>query len=175
MISKEEVFPIGEIIKPHGVKGEMSFLLKHPISDWEKIPFLIFSRDGILVPFFIENIRWKSDNGGFLKLEDINTETAAHEFSGLTIFLHKKFLNHVISLEEEELQAEYFIGFQVINQENVLIGTIQEVDQSTENILFVVEKEGQEYLIPLSEEYIKNIDHKKKEIFMELPEGLLDL
>jgi 16S rRNA processing protein RimM len=39
----------------------------------------------------------------------------------------------------------------------------------------VIQKEDDELLIPVSEEYIKKIDHENKIIVVELPEGLLDL
>ena len=56
-----------------------------------------------------------------------------------------------------------------------LIGVIAEVDQSTENVLFVIPTENDELLIPFFEDLIEKIDHKKKMLFVNLPAGLLDL
>ena len=50
-----------------------------------------------------------------------------------------------------------------------------EVDQTTENALFVIPKGDDELLIPVGESYIINIDHEKRIITVNLPEGLLDL
>ena len=55
-----------------------------------------------------------------------------------------------------------------------VIGEIVDVDDSTENVLFVVEHaEGREVLIPIAEEFIDGIDHDARRIFMNLPLGLL--
>ncbi len=172
MIAASEVVPIGQILKTHGIEGELSFLLHGGEFDFEDIPFLIFEMDGILVPFFLEEWRFKTEDSGFLKLEDVNDEKKARKFSGLTIYLHKKFFN----LPETEIfEKNYFVGFQVFDKNEKLIGTITTVDESTENTLFVLNDGGKEILIPVSEEYILNIDENEKIIRMDLPEGLLEL
>lgn len=51
MIRKEEVFKIGTINKPHGVKGEVSFTFTDDIFDRVDCDYLILLLDGILVPF----------------------------------------------------------------------------------------------------------------------------
>ena len=51
-------------------------------------------------------------------------------------------------------EKNYFVGFQVFDKNEKLIGTITTVDESTENTLFVLNDGGKEILIPVSEEYI---------------------
>ena len=49
-----------------------------------------------------------------------------------------------------------------------------DIDDSTENVLFVVEDaEEREVLIPIAEEFIDGIDHDGQRIYMNLPIGLL--
>jgi len=107
-----------------------------------------------------------------LKLEGVITEEQARSFMGLTIYLPKSFLEKV---EDEEIELDYFAGFSLIDVEAGLIGIISEVDKTTDNILFVIPKKNDELLIPAGEEYIQEIDHDKKIIYVKLPEGLLDL
>jgi len=52
---------------------------------------------------------------------------------------------------------------------------ITDIDRSTANVLYVVEKEDSELLIPVADDYIREINHDLKEIVVKLPEGLLDL
>ena len=59
MISLDEIFPIGQINKPHGVNGELSFTFSSDVFDTEEIPYLIMEIEGIPVPFFIEEYRFK--------------------------------------------------------------------------------------------------------------------
>jgi len=172
MILKTDVFPIGQINKPHGVNGEMSFSFTSDIFDREDIPYFVFEMQGILVPFFLEEYRFKGSSTGLLKLDGVTTDEQARAFYGLTIYLPKKFLEKV---EDAEIELDYFAGFSLVDAERGVLGVISEVDQTTENVLFVIPTEDDELLIPAGEEYIDEIDHEKKIIYVRLPEGLLDL
>ena len=172
MILKSDIFPIGQISKTHGVNGEMSFSFTSDIFDRDEVPFFIFEIEGILVPFFIDEYRFKGNTTGLLKLDGITTEEQARAFYGLTIYLPKKFLEKV---EDTEIELDYFAGFSLVDKEKGLLGVISEVDQTTDNVLFVIPTKDDELLIPAGEEYIEKIDHKKKIIYVRLPEGLLEL
>jgi 16S rRNA processing protein RimM len=172
MILKTDVFPIGQVTKPHGVNGEMSFTFSSDVFDREEVPFFVFDIQGILVPFFLSEYRFKSNTTGLLKLDGIVTDEQARKFAGLTIYLPKQFLEKV---EDEEIELDYFAGFSLVDVEKGLLGVISEVDQTTENVLFVIPQDNDELLIPAGEEYIEEIDHDKKIIRVRLPEGLLDL
>ncbi|MDO9154531.1 MAG: ribosome maturation factor RimM [Paludibacter sp.] len=172
MILKEDVFPIGQIIKPHGIHGEMSFTFTSDVFDREEIPCFIIETEGILVPFFIETYRLKTDTAGLLKIIDVDTQEKAKAFVGLTIYLPAKFIEKV---NGENIGLDYFVGFLLIDSEKGGIGMISEIDQTTENALFVIEAAENDLLIPVSAAYIVGVDHKKKIIHVSLPEGLLEL
>ena len=172
MILKSSVFPIGQIIKPHGVNGEMSFSFTSDVFDSEDVPYFVFEKEGILVPFFLDEYRFKSNSTGLLKLDGISTDDQAREFAGLTIYLPKTYLDKV---EDTEIELDYFAGFKLVDAEKGELGIISEVDQTTDNVLFVIPTADDELLIPAGEEYIEEIDHDKKIIYVRLPEGLLDL
>ena len=59
MIKKDEVFKIGIFNKPHGVKGEISFTFTDDIFDRVECEYLVCLLDGIFVPFFIEEYRFR--------------------------------------------------------------------------------------------------------------------
>ena len=53
---------------------------------------------------------------------------------------------------------------------------IEGVDDSTANILFsVITESGEEFLIPATDDFVEEIDDEKREITMNLPDGLLDM
>ena len=92
MIKKEEVFKIGVINKPHGVKGEVSFSFTDDIFDRvEDCDYLILMMDGILVPFFWEEYRFKSDNVALVKFEGIDTAERAKMFTNVEVYFPKKY------------------------------------------------------------------------------------
>lgn len=172
MIKKSEVFPVGQIIKTHGVKGEMAFSTSSLVLEEVDARFVVLEPEGILVPFYIENIRFKSDTAGLLQLEGIDTEEQARELVGQNIYLPNEYASEI---EEDDVHVGYFIGFKVIDETLGKIGTITEIDEKTENILFVVSGVNEDFLIPAVEEYITDVDEKNKILRMDLPEGLLDI
>ncbi len=173
MISKNEVFPIGKINKPHGINGEMSFTFTTDVFDSENADYFIFEIEGILVPFYIESYRFRTDTTALLKLEDVDTEEQAREFNGLEIYL--PIVNFQDKVKEEEITMDYFVGFTISDSKDGELGVVTAIDQSTENTLFVIENDSKELLVPANDDFIHEINHEQRVIYMDLPEGLLDL
>ena len=73
MIKKEEVYKIGLFNKPHGIHGELQFTFTDDIFDRVDCDYLVCLLDGIFVPFFIEEYRFRSDSTALVKLEGVDT------------------------------------------------------------------------------------------------------
>jgi 16S rRNA processing protein RimM len=169
MIKEEEVYKIGKLGKTHGVKGEISFLFDDDVFDRVDADYLVLMIDGILVPFFMEEYRFRSDTTAIVKFEDINTQERARELTGCDIF----FPRTLADSDNESLSWAAIVGFDIIDTESGnIIGRIASVDDTTINILFELE-DGR--LIPASEDLITAIDQQARTITMRLPEGLLSL
>ena len=173
MIKQEEVFRIGKLGKPHGVKGEISFMFDDDIFDRADAEYLILEVDGILVPFYIEEYRFHGNNAALMKFCGIETQEQARELTGCSVFFPRKLSNSV----EGEVSWSDIVGYQLMDTNTgEVVGKITNVDDSTLNILFEVMTSGQrEILIPASEDLIQGIDTERKEIKISLPEGILDL
>lgn len=170
MIRKEEVFKIGVINKPHGVKGEVSFTFTDDIFDHVDCDYLILLMDGILVPFFMEEYRFRSDNVALVKFEDIDTAEQARKFTNVEVYFPKKFMNE----QEDVTSWNFFIGFRVEDVHHGYLGEITDVDDTTINVLFSIEKDGEELLLPAHEEFIIDLDRKKKVMKVDVPDGLIE-
>ena len=55
------------------------------------------------------------------------------------------------------------------------LGKITSVDDTTENVLFEVDHNGRELLIPAVDELVSEVDEENRKLYMNIPEGLLDL
>ena len=153
----------------HGIKGEISFLLDDDVFDRVDADYLVLDVDGILVPFFIEEYRFKSDANALMKFDGIDTQERARELTGCDVY----FPRALAESDEDNLSWAEMIGYSLVDaQSGQKIGTIAAVDDSTINILFELE-DGR--LIPASEELITNIDNQKHQIEINLPEGILEL
>ena len=170
MIRKEEVFKIGVINKPHGVKGEVSFTFTDDIFDRVDCDYLILLMDGILVPFFMEEYRFRSDNVALVKFEDIDTAEQARKFTNVEVYFPKKFMDE----QEDVTSWNFFIGFRVEDVHHGYLGEITDVDDTTINVLFAIEKDGEELLLPAHEEFIIDLDRKKKVMKVDVPDGLIE-
>ena len=127
-------------------------------------------RNGSVLPWFIESTRIKSETEIFLKLEGIQTKEAA------TPILQKE-----VWLPEEDFQKyaartapASLLGYEVIN-EGKSLGNILELIEQPHQMLCRLEIENKEVLIPLNESSLKKVDQKKKQVVVELPEGLLEI
>ena len=173
MIKKEEVYKIGLFNNPHGIHGELQFTFTDDIFDRVDCDYLICLLDGIFVPFFIEEYRFRSDSTALVKLEGIDTAERARMFTNVEVYFPVK---HAEEAEDGELSWNFFVGFRMEDVRHGELGEVVEVDTTTVNTLFVVEQEdGEELLIPAQEEFIVEINQEKKLITVELPEGLLNL
>ena len=157
MIRRDEVYKIGKLGKPHGVKGEITFAITDDVFDRVDAEYLVLDIDGILVPFYLEEYRFKNDENVLVKFEDIDTQEQDSDGENMT-------------------WAE-IIGFQLVDAvTGKVVGTLDRVDDSTLNLLFeVTTPEGDDLLIPASNDLIEEVSAERKEIRMAIPEGLLDL
>jgi len=169
MIREEEVYQIGKLGKTHGVKGEISFLFDDDVFDRVDADYLILKVDGIFVPFFLEEYRFRSDANAIVKFEDIDTQERAKELTGCEVYFPRELADN----DDDSISWAAIVGFDIIEAESgSKIGRIASVDDATLNILFCLE-DGR--LIPASEDLITAIDQQGRSITMHLPAGLLDL
>ncbi len=77
--------------------------------------------------------------------------------------------------DDIEYSWNFFIGFSIVDKTAGKIGIIEEIDDKTLNTLFLI-KNGEEEIIvpPATEDFIEKVDPKKKIVYVNLPEGLLD-
>ena len=166
MILDEQLREVGKVGKPHGVKGELSCTFSNSAFDIEELEYIVLQIDGINVPFFIEEYRTKGADSLLLKLEGVDDEAKARTLTNLAIYIPKEALD-----DNEAFDIQHLVGFELIDTKQGAIGVIEGIDDSTANLLLEVG----DLLIPISEELVENIDEKGKKLYMNLPNGLLDL
>ena len=169
MISEQDVYKIGQIGRTHGIKGEVTFNFTDDVWDRAESEYLFLRVEGILVPFFLEEYRFRSDSTALLKFLDYDSANDVQFLIGCEVFFPHALTPEVG--EDDEYTWRYFTGFELFDETAGHIGTIDRVDDSTQNVLFQVG----ERLIPAAEDWIKDINHKERTISMSLPESLLDL
>ena len=172
MITHEQVYCIGRIGKPHGVKGEVSLQFSDDVFDRVDADYLVLETDGILVPFFMEEYRFRNDSAALVKFEGIDTQERARELTHCDVY----FPYSLSDGNEQQFSWNEIVGFSLIDADTQQpVGEITAIDDSTINILFHVERDGEEILIPASDELIQSVSMERREIEITLPDGILDL
>ena len=167
MIKEDDVYKIGRIGKPHGIGGEVTLRFSDDVFDRVDAEYLVLMVDGILVPFFIEEYRFRSEEVALVKFEDIDTMDRAAELTGCDVF----FPRHLADIDNDVLTWSQIVGYDIVDvASGKVIGRIESVDESTINVLLEL---ADGTLIPAVDEFIDDIDHEARKLFMSLPDGLL--
>ena len=167
-----EYFKIGKLVGTYGFKGEI--VLKHSLGKKTSLKGLkaIFLEEGkgAFLPWFIESTKIKNEEELYLKLQGVDVKEQAHRLNQKEVWLpeadFKKYAAKAAPIN--------LLGYEVIEGDKVL-GTILEVIEQPHQVLCKIEINEKDVLIPLHEETILKVDNKKQRVFVELPEGLLEI
>ena len=170
---KEECFFLGTIVGKYSFKGEILAKLDTDNPDsYLNIDSLLIETQKGLVPYFIDRSRLHKSSLLRLKFEGIDSESEADSLIKKDLFLP---LNMLPPLYGNQFYFHEITGFTAIDQFEKEIGSIKNVNDSGPQPLFVIDSEGTEILIPVHDNFIKNLNRKEKKMHLDLPEGLLDI
>lgn len=173
MIKEEEVYRIGQISKPHGIHGELLMNFTDDSFDQEDCDLIILRRDGILVPFFFNALRYRSDSSCLITLDGIDSEAKARDLAGSDVYLPQSY--KLAPEDGEDFTYQDIVGFTAIDKRAGELGEVTFVDESTMNTLMIIERFGKELMVPLHEEFVTEVDLDTRTIHLVLPSGLLNL
>lgn len=172
-MKQDELFQLGKIVRTFGSKGEVVVQIDVDIlSQIKEMESVYLKLNESLVPFFIELFQPRSKGQAMVKFLDVDSTEDASQLAGCEIFipmamLPKQKVSRAFSFDIE--------GFTVIDADRGETGTVAAILEMPQQVLLAIDYNGKEILIPVVDEIIKNIDRKKKIIYIEAPEGLIDL
>lgn len=168
---------IGKILKPHGVNGEL--LVKFETGwlkskNFRKQKFLfaeIYPGDD-LVPFFIDFAEADANGMGKIRFEDFYSVESIRELVNKEIFVAS---GSYISKAAGQIPGHELLGYSITDKKSGMIGVVEDVMENEMQQTLLIKKGADEILVPLVKEFILKFDKKKKNILMEIPEGLISL
>jgi 16S rRNA processing protein RimM len=167
---------VGKTLKAHGIKGELKVDIEPVfLDDFEELKAIFLEIKGQKIPFFVEQFR--GDGMLILKLEELKDRTIAEGYQFKDIYVNRE---HITASNEEiaiEQQGEFYYlkGFTLEDKDLGVIGVIEAVEEYPQQYMAVIIKDEKEILVPLARPFITAEDRNAKRIFMDLPEGLLEL
>lgn len=159
---------VGYIHKPHALKGEVKAVFNYPLSQ-KKLKTLYIGDDRPL-PFAVEQLQPVGRNLYILKAGDCDDRSHAEEIAGMKIHVSENDFEKYFESDD----ASSLIGWKAVADGKTL-GIIEDVFALPQQHLAQVMVDGREVLIPLNKETIIRADKKKKALFLNLPDGLLDI
>ncbi len=172
LFDNNNLIKIAYVVKPHGLDGHVSIKLLVDISQkyFQKDRLVFLLKEGLPVPFFIEN--YKTVGGGTaIKLKHISDEATALKFRSCPIYIIEE---EQIIEEINENEFEY-LGFDVFDNKHGHIGKIVNYNPISGNPVFETEINGKIIIIPFVSEFISEINLQSKTLFINAPDGLIDL
>ena len=168
----DDCFELGHIVKPHGTKGEVQVYLDVDNPDrYRNMESVFLAMDQDLVPFFIESIK-NVGKGIAVKFDDVDSVEQAEKLRSLKLYLPLDFLP---KLRPDQFYYHEIIGFDVVDDKSGVLGKVKEVYLKGNQDLILMIYQNHEILIPVTNDIIKKVDKKNNQLFVILPDGLLDV
>lgn len=172
-MNTDELSRIGKVVKTFGTKGELVFGFETTFPEGLKRMESVFIRfSGNLVPFFIDEFESRGNQVAVVKLSDVNTVGDAALLIGGEIFITK---DQLPEMDDSRTSLIEIIDFKVIDYSKGFIGNVSGILDLKDQYLLQVGSGKTEILIPFADSIINKIDRRSKSIFIDAPDGLIDL
>ncbi|HZY24856.1 MAG TPA: ribosome maturation factor RimM [Bacteroidales bacterium] len=163
---------LGRITKVSGYEGAVAVKLEKIFT--ENIPQMesvFLEIEGGPVPFFISDIEYSGADILKMQFEGYTSNEKISEFIDCKVFLTSEANINIRNADNPDL-----IGYNVIVDENKPLGLISDVmSNSGQWLITVISSNKRSILIPFHEDFIVRIDKKGKRIFMDIPDGLIEI
>jgi 16S rRNA processing protein RimM len=171
-MTKDDCYELGRITKIHGLKGEVQVLLDvdDPF-EYDEMDSVLLEREGVLVPYFIDAINVQA-NRVIVKFEEVDTVEQAAQIVNAPLWLP---LDNLPELEGDQFYYHEVVGFQIVDEQAGALGTIQEIATMATQDLIVMQYQGKEVLIPVTDDILGTLDRTARTLHVRLPDGLLDV
>ena len=168
----EDFYYLGKITKVFGLKGELVVSLDTDEPEkYYQMESVFLTHGEEPVPFLIASVKVKGRTQLIVKFEGIDSEEAA-DYVDAELCLP---LSTLPKLEGNRFYYHEIIGFRMEDARAGLIGVCEEVLEYPHQALFRILSGEQEVLVPIVDAFIRNVDRENRVIYLELPEGLLEI
>ena len=171
-MNKENYYYLGKITRLFGFKGEVVvFLDVDDMNDYLELDSFYVEVKKELIPYFIVSKTVKN-NTIIVKLEDIENEGQATKLVNCNLYLP---LQNLPKLSGKNFYYHEITGYSVVDKHAGNIGFIDKVLDYPHQDVFSIIFEHKEILIPVRDEIIMDLDRKNKILYIDAPEGLIEL
>lgn len=159
---------IGKIVNTHGIKGEVKvYPYTDDIDNLSKIKEVFFDKK-LNDKHKVKSCKIQK-NMLIMKLESVNIVEEAAKLKDTNLYIIKEDISDM----EDTYYVEDLIGMDVIDEKDVVIGTITYVFNTGANDVYEIKSsDNKEIYIPAIKDVVKKVDVKNKKMYIEMMEGL---
>jgi len=158
---------VGSVLKSHGTKGEIK-ISTNQVVKFTKWAFLEIREKP--VPFLVTQYNQSQPKEWILKLDGINGLDQSDDLVGYQVLLPKS-----KTIKTPKTYLFNLNGFTLIDKNLGTIGKITNIEELPQQTMMVTQFQNKDIMIPMVEAFILEVDEDKEIIYIELPEGFLEL
>ncbi|HJU12317.1 MAG TPA: ribosome maturation factor RimM [Candidatus Binataceae bacterium] len=167
-----ELIRIGYVSGIHGVRGALRVKLDNPNSDLlSRVQQMILARAGQNIECKVTGVQRAGRETFKVQVRGITDAENAAAFGGAVVLVKSSSLPATTAREFYYFQA---IGCRVVTTSGLAVGRIEEVFSNGANDVWVIRDNLAEYLVPVIEDIVKDIDWNARQVTIEAVPGLLD-
>jgi 16S rRNA processing protein RimM len=169
-----EYLNVGKIVNTQGIKGEVRVISQtdFPELRYQKgAKLTLFQEQKAPVELIVKSHR-KHKNFDILSFENHPNINDVEKYRDGILKVDKTDLTE---LAEDEFYYHEIIGLTVFDENQQALGKIKEILSPGANDVWVVQRpKKKDILLPYIDSVVKVIDLEKGQVFVEIPEGLID-
>ena len=163
---------IGTIISKHGFDGSLILKVSSQYSNnLSKVDFLFIQINKKHIPFKLDSIKTFKNKSYKIKFNEVNDDGYANQLISKSVFIKS---NDYPDLKKETNIYSAIINFSAFNNE-AKIGEIININENLPQPVFEINYKSKTVMVPIHEDLIIKIDKENKNIFLRIPDGLLDI
>ena len=174
MIKREDCIKIGEIGKTHNLQGALVVYTDNDLLEQYMDEPVFILLEGAPVPFYIaeDGLTERNRSSYIIKFDFVDSKEQADRLVGCDLLMDKSLLE-----DGEELPFEFsdLIGYSVLDMPTGEMGTVEQVDNYSGNVVLTIKIFSKEILLPVSDEYVVDIAHDEKKIHVNISEEIKEL
>jgi 16S rRNA processing protein RimM len=170
MAKKIEWVKAGKMGGAHKLNGEIKLHFDTSITPVKLKSIMIGKSPETALPFIVTNIKNFTNHTLIVELDAIKTREAAAKLSGISVWMKESDIE-----KSETIVDEKIIGYKIIDLNLGEIGIAKDVYQMPSQTILVFDYKTFEIMMPCNDESIVKIYHRKKELEINIPEGLIEV
>ncbi|MBD2767339.1 16S rRNA processing protein RimM [Hymenobacter sp. BT664] len=172
----DDAFLLGYIIKTHGLRGHVvAHFDVDDVTAYQKLKLVHLAPAATptkLAEHPVEKVQPQAGSKVLLKLRGIDRIEDAEPLRGAQLYLP---LTELPELAADQFYFHDVIGFTVVDENLGELGTVENFYELPQQDMLAMRYQGQEVLIPVVGELVSHANQEKRQLYVNLPDGLLDV